>query len=139
MIHVEDDTQGNSKVKKEKHVKHALSEASEDDKKNPPFSVCVFLNVETPPPLITHVGNCPVKKMPPKVISHSPFLFSSSKNYDDFLAMISQGVGTCPDCLVKSLMEWHFDQPANLSRKSIMNKMGFTVMMSGLHDWKKDW
>jgi hypothetical protein len=80
-----------------------------------------------------------VKKMTPKVTSHGPFLFSSSKNYDDFLAMISQGAGVHPDYLVKSSMEWCFDRPANSSRKPIMNKTGFTVMMSSLHDQKKDW
>ena len=77
--------------------------------------------------------------MAPKVTSRGPFLFSSSKNYNDFLAMISQGAGTRPDCLVKSSMEWRFNRPANSSRKPIMNKTGFTVMMSGLRDRKKDW
>jgi hypothetical protein len=141
MIHVEDDTQGNSKAKKGKRVRRALSEKSEgdDDDEDLPFDVCVFLNVETPPPLIARVGNRPVKKMPPKVTSRGPFLFPSSKNYNDFLAMISQGVGTRPDCLVKSSMEWRFDRPLNSSRKPIMNATGFTVMMSGLRDRKKDW
>jgi hypothetical protein len=77
--------------------------------------------------------------MTPKVTSRGPFLFSSSKNYDDFLAMISHGAGARPDCLVKSSMEWRFDRPANSLRKPIMNKTGFTVMMSGLRDRKKDW
>jgi hypothetical protein len=107
MIHVEDDTQANSKAKKGKHVKRALSKEFEDNEEDLHFNVCVFLNVETLP--IACLSNRPVKKMPPKVTSRSPFLFSSFKNYDNFLAMISQGVGTCPDCLVKSSMEWRFD------------------------------
>jgi len=141
VIDIEDDAQGSSKAKKGKRVKRALSEESEGDgnEEDVPFDVCVFLNVETPPPPIARVGNRPVKKMTPKVTARGPFLFSSSKNYDDFLAMISHGVGARPDCLVKSSMEWRFDRPVNSSRKPIMNKTGFTVMMSGLRDRKKDW
>ena len=121
MINVEDDTQGSLKAKKGKCVKRALSEKSEsgDDEEDVPFDVCVFLNVESLSPPIACVGNRTVKRMTPKVTSCGPFLFSSSKNYDDFLAMISHEAGVCPNCLVKSSMEWHFDQQANSSRKPI--------------------
>jgi hypothetical protein len=102
------------------------------------LKIHVYLNVKTPPPPVVHVGNCSVKQPAPKITRRGPFIFDSNVTYEDFLAMVAKGAGTCNGCLVHASMEWCFDKPSTSSRMLIMNQVGFEVMVASVCERNKD-
>lgn len=112
-------------------------EGAVDDEER--VEICMYVNVETPPPPMLRVGGRVTKAPAIKITPRGPFILYSTASYTEFLSVIAKGVvAGSTDCLTRALMEWRFDRPQNAAKKPVTNEMGYKVMMKTILERKKD-
>lgn len=69
-----------------------------------------------------------VEKVEPRKVG--PVNLTVDMNWDAFLAVIAQELGTLSPCLITTSFEWHFIKPANLPKLPLSSPQGLQSMVN---------